>query len=363
MKSERRHEIQENSLARFLEGTFEAAKPHAPLIGIAALALVLGWIAYVILSQDRGVPASEQWNSVYSALDQSFRIGEDDVQRQEVAQRFAAISEQYGDDPAALWAEYFYAQQALTQASDLAFSDPQGARADIERALMSFERVYDDTDQTVLKVKALWGMAEANELQATPEALESAKERYEEIINIWPEGNTAEMAKQRVERLNNPMIVGENGFYAWYRQQDFPSRTAEAARENRPPLEGGLPGLDSLENPGSGLFDATPGMGAAPGSPGGDPLFTPSMNLDEAAESTPQPSTFSEQEGADTTPSDQPGTPADPAVPMTDAPAETPSAEEPATQPAAPQDAPAEEPAAEEPAAEEAPAEEPAAQE
>ncbi|QDU76264.1 hypothetical protein Pan97_33100 [Bremerella volcania] len=293
MKSERRHEIQENSLAHFLEGIVEQAKPHATMIGGVALALLLGFVGYVILNTDSGVVKNEEWSAVYSTLDQSFRVGEDDVKRQEVAQEFATLSTDFGTSRPALWAEYFYGQQNLTQASDLAFSDPQSATADIERALKSFQKVYDSADLPVLKVKALWGMAEAYELQATKESLAKAKSNYEEVMVIWPDTNTSLLAEERIKRLDNQ---GVDGFYAWYRDQDFVARAAEVERENRAPLEGGLPGMDmNLENPGGGLFD-TPGTNK-PGA-GSDPLFTPSMDLKGAGgEGTaPKPSSFTEKE-------------------------------------------------------------------
>lgn len=360
MKSERRHEIQENSLARFLEGILEAAKPHATLIGGILLAAVLGWIAYIVMSQE-GAVRNEQWHAMFAVVDQSFRVADDDVKREEVAQKFAQISEEHGNSTPALWAEYFFGQQNLTRASDVAFSDPSAATADIERALSSFQKVYDEAKLTALKVKALWGMAEAHELQATPESLKEAKANYEEVLKIWPETTTAELAQQRIERLDNPHITGENGFYAWYRSQDFAARAADAARENRQPLEGGLPGMDiNLEAPSGGLFDS-PGGAAASGT---NPLFTPSMNLDEAAESTPEPSTFTEQEGANPTPSDQPGTPETPATPMAEPTAEAaappmPEMEGPAAETPQDETPAAEKPVSEEPSADESASEEP----
>jgi len=294
MKSERRHEIQENSLAHFLEGVLEQAKPHATMIGGVALALLLGFVGYVILNTESGVVKNEEWNAVYSTLDQSFRVGEDDVKRQEVAQEFATLSTDYGTSRPALWSEYFYGQQNLTQASDLAFSDPQSATADIERALKSFQKVYDSADLPVLKVKALWGMAEAYELQATKESLAKAKTNYEEVMVIWPDTNTSLLAEERIKRLNNQ---GVDGFYAWYRDQDFAARAAEVEKENRAPLEGGLPGMDmNLDAPTGGLFN-TPGA-TPPAAGGTDPLFTPSMDLKGAdgEAAAPKPSSFTEKE-------------------------------------------------------------------
>lgn len=367
MKSERRHEIQENSLAHFLEGAFESARPHATLIGGILLAVLLAYIGYVVMMQGSGPIQDKEWQSVYTVLDQSFRVADDDVAQKQVADDFATISKDYGKSRPALWSEYFYGQQILTQASDLAFSDPKSATADLDRAVQAFQKVYDETDLPILKVKALWAMAEAYELQATKESLGKAKANFEEITTIWPDTNTAKVAQERIDRLTNPAVTGEDGFYAWYREQDFAAHTAEAAAKSRTPLGGSIPGMDmNLEAPSGGLFDspggAMPGTGLpgtglpGTGTPGGalpgsesDPLFTPSMDLNGASgENAPKPSSFTEKEEAASS----------------EKPAEEPmKTEEPKAETAAEPEKPAEEAAKpEEPAKEEATKEEPAAE-
>ncbi|PQO37952.1 hypothetical protein [Blastopirellula marina] len=387
MKSERRHEIQENSLAHFLEGAFESARPHATLIGGILLALVLAYIAFVVMMQNSGPIQDKEWQSVYTTLDQSFRVGEDDVAQKQVADEFATISKDYGKSRPALWSEYFYGQQILTQASDLAFSDPKSATADLDRAVQAFQKVYDETDLPILKVKALWAMAEAYELQASKESLGKAKANFEEITKIWPDTNTAKLAQERIERLNNPALTGDDGFYAWYREQDFAAHTAEAAAKNRAPIGGSIPGMDMNLEPGGGLFDAPgsaspgsalpgtslpggslPGMtlpglgtpgGTTPGTETGN-LFTPSMNLDSAGdENAPKPSSFTEKEEAATSekPAGEPMKTETPAEPMTETPAQP---EKPAEEAPKGETPAKEEPAKEEPAKEEPKAETPA---
>ncbi|GAA4438081.1 hypothetical protein [Bremerella cremea] len=357
MKSERRHEIQENSLAHFLEGIFESAKPHANMIGGVILALLLGYLAYIILNQESSTVEDAEWSAVYTTLDQSFRVGEDDVKRQEIAQEFATISTDYGDTRPALWAEYFYGQQNLTQASDVAFSDPQSAAADIERAITSFQKVYDSSDLPVLKVKALWGLADAYELQATKESLGKAKSSYEEIMVIWPDTNTSRAAEERIERLDN---AGIDSFYAWYRDQDFAAHAAEVERENRAPLQGTIPGLEP-DGPGGNMFDNP--TGTTPGA--ANPLFTPSMDLNAPGDAQPKPSSFTEKEEAATAEkaAEEAKPEGDkPAEPMTEAAAEPEKKAEEAAKPeaepmkeaAATEEKPAEEEKAEEPAKEEA---------
>lgn len=295
MKSERRHEIQENSLAHFLENLFESARPHATLIGGVLLAAVLAYIGYVVMMQEGGPVKHDQWNSVFSAVDQSFRVADDDVQQQELAEKFATIAKEDGDTRPGLWAEYFAGLRSLTQAGDVAYSDPKSATADLERAIQAFQKTYDETDLPVLKVKSLWSMAEAYQLQATSDSLNKAKANFEEITKIWPDSNTARAAQERIERLDNAAVTGKDGFYAWYRDHDF-------AAQPRAPLGGNTPGLDmNLEPSSGGMFNtpdaSAPGedfKGMAPPGTENDPLFTPSMNLDGPSGEVPKASSFTE---------------------------------------------------------------------
>lgn len=365
MKSERRHEIQENSLAHFLESILEGARPHGTLIGGIVLAAVLAYIGYIVLTKESTEVVNDEWSAVYSTLDASFRIGDNDVERQKIAQDFAKMSSTFGDSRPAQWAEYFYGQQNLTQASDLAFSDPASAGPDIDRALKSFQKVYDATDLPVLKVKSLWGLAEAYQLQATKEALGKAKTCYEEITVIWPDTNTARAAEQRIEQLDN---AATESFYTWYRDQDFVAHATKQERASRPPLQGTVPGLNDLEAPGpgtGGFFQqpggSTPG-GTAPGTPAGGSgtgngtLFTPGMDLNGPGSVQPKPSSFTENE-KETSPEKPAEEPKGEVVKPKETKPETPATtEKPAEEPPKNEAAPMNEEA---PAAEEKPAEEP----
>ena len=335
MKSERRHEIQENSLAHFLENLFESARPHATLIGGVLLAVVLAYIGYVVMMQDGGPVKHDQWNSVLNAVDQSFRVADDDVQQQQLAEEFATIAKADGDTRPGLWAEYFSGLRSLTQAGDVAYSDPKSATADLERAIQAFQKTYDETDLPVLKVKALWSMAEAYQLQATTASLDKAKANFEEISKIWPDSNTARAAQERIERLDNASISGKDGFYAWYREHDF-------AAQPRAPLGGNTPGLDMNLEPSGGMFNSPGGTvpgaeinGMAPPGTENDPLFTPSMDLNGPSGEVPKASSFTEPGEAK---------PEEDSAPMAEAPMEpAPMDESPMKEEAAAPEKPAEE--------------------
>ncbi|PQO42415.1 hypothetical protein [Blastopirellula marina] len=340
MKSERRHEIQENSLAHFLETVLESARPHATLIGGVLLAVVLAYIGYVVMMQDGGPVKHDQWNSVLNAVDQSFRVADDDVQQQALAEEFATIAKNDGDTRPGLWAEYFSGLRSLTQAGDVAYSDPKSATADLERAIQAFQKTYAETDLPVLKVKALWSMAEAYQLQATPASLDRAKANFEEISKIWPDSNTARAAQERIERLDNAAITGKDGFYAWYRDHDF-------AAQPRAPLGGNTPGLDMNLEPSGGMFNSPGGTvpgadinGMAPPGTENTPLFTPSMDLEGPTGEVPKASSFTEP--GEAKPEEKPAPMAD--SPMADPPMETaPMEEAPMKEEAAAPEKPAEE--------------------
>lgn len=273
MKSEQRHELKENELAHLLEQGIEATRPYAKLILGGVILLVVGVIAYVVISADPGVARSPEWNSLYVALDDTFRAGEDDVKRQEATAKLSDLAEQSGDKPAGLWAAQLAGEQQLADASDKAFTDPEAGKLEIQRAIDLFQRVEKAAKHDILKQKAMWHLGIAYELQATDEALEQGRKTYQRIVEEWPDSEMAQMAERRIAWLNDPEIVGPDGFYAWYRQQDFAALAAE--NEARMPSGFGpgqpFPGLD---DPGQNLFDPA-------SSPEDDkPLFEPSINLE-----------------------------------------------------------------------------------
>ncbi|MEX1041911.1 MAG: hypothetical protein WDZ51_14825 [Pirellulaceae bacterium] len=325
MKSEQRHELKENELAHMLEQAIETTRPYAKLILGGIILLVVGVIAYVIVSADPGVARSPEWNSLYVALDDTFRAGEDDVKRQAATAQLSELAEQSGDKPAGLWAAQLAGEQQLADASDKAFTDPEAGKIEIQRAIDLFQRVEKAAQHDILKQKAMWHLGIAYELQATDEALEQGRKTYQRIVEEWPDSEMSRMAERRVEWLNDPEVVGPDGFYAWYRQQDFAALAAES--ESRMPSGFGpgqpFPGLD---DPGQNLLDPT--------SPPEDdkPLFEPSINLEGLSPSGNPPA-------ADMTPGviEESGTtPAEPASPETEAPAPTEDpapGEEPAPEP------------------------------
>lgn len=339
MKSEQRHELKENELASLLEQGIEATRPYAKLILGGIILLVVGVIAYVIITADPGVARSPEWNSLYMALDDTFRAGEDDVKRQEATAKLSELAEQSGDKPAGLWAAQLAAEQQLADASEKAFTDPESGKIEIQRAIDLFQRVEKAAKQDILKQKAMWHLGIAYELQATDEALEQGRKTYQRIVEEWPDSEMSRMAERRIEWLNDPEVIGPEGFYAWYRQQDFAALAAE--NETRMPSGFGpgqlFPGLD---DPGQNLLDPT--------SPPEDdkPLFEPSINLEGLSPSgTPPAADMTPEVGEEggTTPA-EPATPETPASPEAEVPApmeEPAPSVEPAPEPATPEAEPA----------------------
>ncbi|PHR95496.1 MAG: hypothetical protein COA78_30035 [Blastopirellula sp.] len=262
MKSERRHELQENALAAWLTKVIEKVKPFSQAIIGGVILVILGVVAFQVLTMEGAQEKNLGWEKVFSAID------DDDQESLE------ATAKDNADRASGQWAALLAAQQYLQAASEVAFSTPDSESLDLQKAISLYDTLIagtDDKKDKFLKTKALFGKAQALELKATDKALDSAKETYAKIADVWPDSAAAKEAQRRINSLNDPQITGPDGFYAWYRGQEFNSTGA------RP----GFPDI-SLENiddsdlvPGSLLTDPLipsdlkklPGTEPAPGTP------------------------------------------------------------------------------------------------
>ena len=68
MKTERRHELQKNDLAAWLERNFEAVKPYSTLIACVAIAAIVFGGAYSFTASQTQGKLEVAWDDLYLAL-------------------------------------------------------------------------------------------------------------------------------------------------------------------------------------------------------------------------------------------------------------------------------------------------------
>jgi hypothetical protein len=323
MKTERRHELETNTLARGLESWKEWLAPYSTAIVTVILVLMAGYVGATMYSAYQSGVNREAWDEYQLAV-----LGNDMEQLSRTAQ-----GGDHGGSAMQEWALIEWSDRQLFEAAEQYLSDREAAK----KKLASIAGIYEvvaDSDSDELRNRARLGLGRTYEMQ---DRLEDARRQYSLV-----EGELGAVAAGRIERLEQKKTQEA---IKWLATAELPKRGTPlggGATGARPNFEASVPPIDDAAAPPSGmsLEEIIGGMKANEG--------------DRYGEGAPPGA-----EGATAAPE---GTPPAADVPTGDAPASEPAAESPAAEsPAA--EAPASEPAAETPAAEAPAAEAPAAEE
>lgn len=209
MKSTRKHELQTNELADALGHFIEKAKPHAPTIGLAALAVIVLVVALVILPAIRGSTADR----AAAAFSLAQGVGD--------AQAVRKFVEAYPDSPQAPTARLLLAERLVAEAVS-GTGEAKGTDAKPAELLKEAKEMYG---QVATSSEALKPLAEVGLALLTVHEGDIAKGRaaLQEVITKWPNSTAAEKARAHVEAL------------AGYVPTPF---SDEPLEEPKPPAEG-----------------------------------------------------------------------------------------------------------------------------
>lgn len=306
MKSERRHELDQNWLADRIAGSVNTVKPHTnAILGIALAVLILA-VAAVLWIQKSRADAARSWEDFYLAAESNDFL------------KLEKVIEQYPGADAAQWAAAVVGDLHLNNGCQELFSNKLAANQELTKAIECYQEVLNQSKTPTLRERATFGMARA--LEAHGE-LARAETRYQELVNNWPDGPYAEIAQLRIEDLKRPAT---KEFYDRFKDFDPKPAFSDAPGTpgERPPFE-----TDSLPQPGESALPA---------------LET--MKLEEKAAEKPAEKPAEAKPAAEKPAETKPAE----AKPVETKPAETPAAD--AAKPAEP---PKSEPAKSEPAKEE----------
>lgn len=248
MKTERRHELQQNSLATWIEDTIERLKPHATAITTGVVgAIAIGFVYYFLTSQ-RTSNQLQAWNQYLQAVDEP---GFD---------RLEELGQQYSNESVGLCSMLIAADRQLQQGVDALFGDRTAAAQDLRLALDNYSQVAQEAQDPLLIQRGLIGKAFAQEslIYDSADNLEAAKETYKKYLADFPDGVYAETAQHRLDALGRSSTAA---FYDWFASQV--AGTSEPASDI-PGLSGDTE-LDTLpEGPGDSSSVFEPQFDTAP---------------------------------------------------------------------------------------------------
>ena len=231
MRSERRHELQQNELADWLTDGIETVKPYVNVIlglTILILIVVVGGTWWV---QQSSAESAEAWDSYYLALTSG------------KAAELSAVAKDYPDAKAARWAEVVAADMYLGSGCNQLFSNRADANIELDKAAELFLQVIN---KSVLLDRATFGLAQTREAMGE---LDEAKTLYEKVTQSWPNSPFAEISARRLKALEQPSTLA---FYDRF-----------------------------------GKFDPKPAFADQPGIPGAGPLFDDSSLLGPSPSNDP----------------------------------------------------------------------------
>jgi hypothetical protein len=265
MKSERRHELQTNTLADWVGHQIEAVKPHQNLILTLILAVIAVGLVWAYFLRWDASQSTAAWSDYFRAVEGS---SSDPAALLEMAKEHAG-------EPASVWALLLAADAQLTQGAEQAFTDRKAAETNLKQAVQAYETVLKDLREPTLRRRALFGLAEAHESlfagTGDTKELEAARKNYEELARQWPETALGKAAKQKSDELASPAT---QEFLVWFSQQEPAPTSSGLSEETADPVSpfdlSTLPGASDLLLPEEGETEDAPPLespeGATPDS-------------------------------------------------------------------------------------------------
>ena len=205
MKSERRHQLQENDLADSVEQLSERLRPYVtPILSVAIGALILVLVGLFVSSRWEA-NRSESWDTCLAALVTGDLEG------------FREVILRYPGTPAAQWAELILADRNLSEATDLLFAkmNPANdvARERLEAAAAAYADVLSQRPTDMVAERATMGLAKARESLGE---LDQARRGYETVANEYPSSPMANLATEHADDLAQDKT---KAFYNWFTEQ------------------------------------------------------------------------------------------------------------------------------------------------
>jgi hypothetical protein len=234
MKSEHRHELETNWLAKRLAVVIDQLRPYtSTVVGIvAALAVVLVGMSY--FSGESAARRSAAWDTFNQAVEAGYP--DLDMLRES--------AEEHAGTPMQKWADITWADGQLWRAAQYYMQQRPISMDDLQRAESSYRSLLQETDEPQLVSRAHFGLGRVYEFR---NELDKARAEYSMV-----QGGFAALAKQRAELLAKQETKDT---YAWL-------ATAEVPRP-RVPSGPGTPGqrpafsAGDLDLPASGTPETT----------------------------------------------------------------------------------------------------------
>jgi len=206
MKSERRQDLAENYLARWISSLFEKIAPYQNIIYWTILSILVVVCVGMILSRISASNRSKAWSEYLTAL------GTQNVEQLE------GLLDVYTAGEVAARVRVSAGEIHLREGCQLIFRDRNVAQETLEKALGLFlaaDSLVSKGNELVEQVA--YNLAQTYEVLAIvrtdQDDLTQAKQSYEKIVKTWSEGVYTKTAEERLALLNSQAA---QRFYDYY---------------------------------------------------------------------------------------------------------------------------------------------------
>lgn len=230
MKTERRHELQQNDLALWLAKVNTAIEPYSKLIAIVVLAI---FVLSVVVSFVSTLDQEQRSESTLNLIQATGAQESDELLR---------VSDRYPGTIAGEWAKLYQGLQYVSQGIEALYTDRENAQELLTDATTVLTDAAGNSDDTLLKSRANLGLAQAAESLGN---VDDAIKAYEQVVAINESEAMVKRAEDRIKTLSSPKT---QEFLAWFADQNFAAVAPPNLDPSLPPSTG-IPGLPDIDLP------------------------------------------------------------------------------------------------------------------
>jgi tetratricopeptide (TPR) repeat protein len=191
MKSQRRHELEQNELADWLAQNIAAIRPYQNMfLGIVVL-LALGGMCYAWWSRQASSQVVQASDLLYSAVGSGNPAALVDV------------ATKFPNTDVAQFANVAAADLLLDNGCNTLFSNKATARERLRKAIELYTAVLKQSPAAMIAERATFGRGRAREALGE---LGEARGDYDNVVKTWPEGTFAAAAATRLRDIDRPAI-------------------------------------------------------------------------------------------------------------------------------------------------------------
>ena len=199
MDSKKRHELEQNELAKWIVAQYEDwVRPNSSWLGYAVLGVLLVIVILVGVARVNTWNLNSAWKQYYAAL----RSPEADTDLELLANSTTSIVGAH--------ARLALAQRQLAEGCSHVFIDRTEAIPILDKAIASFQRVQRATSDPSLLQQAGLGLGTSWETLAATrigDDLSKAKEAYQKVIDQWGDSFAGQQAAKKLAELRLPSTV------------------------------------------------------------------------------------------------------------------------------------------------------------